>query len=258
MTEGLGWTFDTAAAAYEKMRPGYPKELYRAIFACCPVGESSRAVEVGIGGGQATRPVLETGCAVTAVDCGENLAALCREKFRDFHNFQMVVGNFEELDFPDGQYDLVYSASAFHWIPEQAGYQKVFSMLKSGGVFARFANHPYPDKRRPELSDEIQKLYTVYMNSVKKPSEYTAEMARKRAEIALSYGFCDIRQMLFQRTRSFTAKEYTALLGTYSDHIALEETKRQAFFAEIERVINFYGGEFTLYDTIDLELARKP
>ena len=25
--KGLGWTFDTVAEAYEKMRPEYPKEL---------------------------------------------------------------------------------------------------------------------------------------------------------------------------------------------------------------------------------------
>lgn len=54
--------------------------------------------------------------------------------------------------------DLVYSATAFHWIPEEIGYSKVFSILKSGGVFARFANHPFKDKENPELSHEIDKL----------------------------------------------------------------------------------------------------
>lgn len=29
---GLEWTFDTEAAAYEKLRPGYCEELYRIIF----------------------------------------------------------------------------------------------------------------------------------------------------------------------------------------------------------------------------------
>lgn len=52
----------------------------------------------------------------------------------------------------------MYSATAFHWIPEEIGYSKVFSILKSGGVFARFANHPFKDKENPELSHEIDKL----------------------------------------------------------------------------------------------------
>ena len=65
--------------------------------------------------------------------------------------------------------------------------------------------------------------------------------------------------MLFRshRTRTFTAQEYTQLLGTYSDHIALGEEVCKRFFAEIEEAINSFGGEITLYDTIDLQLARK-
>ena len=48
------------------------------------------------------------------------------------------------------------------------------------------------------------------------------------------------------------------LLGTYSDHIAIPEITRNKFFFEIEEAINSLGGEITMYDTLDLELARKP
>ena len=69
--EGMGWTFDTVAETYEKLRPGYVKALYDRVFQYSGLNESSRAVEVGIGGGQATLPVLQTGCAVTAVEPGD-------------------------------------------------------------------------------------------------------------------------------------------------------------------------------------------
>ena len=48
------------------------------------------------------------------------------------------------------------------------------------------------------------------------------------------------------------------LLGTYSDHIAIEETTRKKFFDEIREAIDENGGIITIYDTIDLQLARKP
>ena len=51
--------------------------------------------------------------------------------------------------------------------------------------------------------------------------------------------------------------QYIELLGTYSDHIAIEEEIRTEFFAKIEEAINKYGGTITIYDTIDLQLARK-
>ena len=255
--KGYAWTFDTAVTAYEKFRPGYPKELYEAIFRNQPVTAASQVMEIGIGAGQATLPFLETGCRLTAVEFGQNFIRLCREKFAGFPGFSVSAGKFEELSFEPESYDLIVSATAFHWIPEETGYPKVFSLLKDGGVFARFANRPLADKGRPKLTEEIQALYAVYMGRTGSPEEFTEADAARLAKKALDYGFSDVQYGLFHRTRTFSAKEYTALLGTYSDHLAIEEKKRNEFFSEIEHAIDRHGGEITIYDTIDLQLARK-
>ena len=261
ITNSLNWTFDAVADTYEKLRPGYVDELYQAIFEYKPIDNTSNVVEIGIGGGQATFPFLKTGCKLTAVDYGENFCEICREKFKDYPNFSAVSGKFEDIDL-GGEYDLIYSASAFHWIPEEIGYKKVYEMLKDGGVFARFANHPFRDKGKPELSEEMDRIYAEYYckyhNKEPKPLiEYTEQQANDRALIAEKYGFTDIQYKLFYRTRTFSAKEYIKLLGTYSDHIAIEETIRNEFFSKIEDAINQHGREITIYDTIDLQLARK-
>ncbi len=256
--KGLEWTFNTEAEKYEKMRPGYVSELYEDIFSYIPLDKSSNVVEVGIGGGQATLPILKTGCKLTAVEYGENLAELCRQKFKKFSNFSAVTVKFEDFECADNAYDLIYSASAFHWIPEELGYAKVFQMLKSGGAFARFANHPYKDKGREEIHEALQKIYAVYMPGTFADNEYSEENAKKRAEIALKYGFTDISYKLYYRTRTFTSSQYILLLATYSDHIAIEENTRKKFFSEIEKAIDNLGGQITIYDTIDLQLARKP
>ena len=261
--QGLEWTFDTVASTYKKLRPGYPDEVYKKIFDYIALDSSCRAVEVGIGGGQATLPMLKTGCDLTAVEYGGQFSELCREKFKEYPRFSVITDKFENVTFPEDAYDLVYSASAFHWIPENIGYAKVFSMLKSGGAFARFANHPYRDKGNPSLSEAIDRVYAAhyyryYDKKPQAPAEYSEEQALRRAKIAEQYGFKDIIFFLFHRTRTFSANEYRTLLGTYSDHIAIEETVRNRFFLEIEEVINEYGGLITVYDTIDLQLARKP
>lgn len=260
--KGLEWTFDTVASTYEKLRPGYVDELYQTLFDYIPIDSSSNVVEVGIGGGQATLPILKTGCRLTAVEYGEHFSELCREKFKDYPHLSVITNKFENLEFEDAAYDLVFSASAFHWIPEEIGYSKVFSMLRSGGVFARFANHPYRDKGNPALSEEIDSIYAryyykFYNKKQETPKEYTEEQAKSIAMIAQKYGFTDMRYALFYRTRIFSAKEYIALLGTYSDHIAIGETTRKDFFTSIEEAINRHGGTINIYDTIDLQLARK-
>lgn len=257
-TKGLEWTFNTQAERYEKFRPGYVSELYDDIFQSVNIDKNSNVIEIGIGGGQATLPILKTGCKLTAVEYGENLAKVCREKFRDYPDFSTVTARFENTVFGSNSCDLIFSASAFHWIPEEIGYPKVFDILKSGGVFARFANHPFKDKGCEGLHEAIQKIYDIYMPQPLAPKEYSAEDASNIAGIALKYGFTDISYKLYHRTRTFTSKEYTELLGTYSDHIAIEEHTRNKFFSEIEEVINDFGGQITIYDTIDLQLARKP
>lgn len=260
---GLGWTFDTVAATYEKLRPGYVDALYEDVLAYRPLDASSRAVEVGIGGGQATEPILKTGCAVTAVEPGENFCVLCREKFAAHPGFGVINGKFEDASLPSGSCDLVYSASAFHWVPEEIGYRKVFDLLKPGGAFARFANHPWRDKGNPALAAALDEAYakhyhTYYRSVPKLEDEYTEAQAIRRAEIAGKYGFTDIQHRLYRRTRSFTAAEYVQLLGTYSDHISLPDEVRLPFFRAVEEAIEAHGGVIRIYDTIDLQLARRP
>lgn len=255
---GLEWTFDTEAQNYEKNRPGYVPALYEDIFRYISINPSSNVAEIGIGGGQATGPILQTGCKLTAVEYGAHFTELCRQKFKAYPSFYAVTSKLEDFAYEQNAYDFVYSASAFHWIPEEIGYPKVFDMLKSGGAFARFANHPYKDKGSEDIHEALQKLYSVYMPGTHSADEYGEADAAKCADIAQKYGFVDIRYHLYHRTRTFTAREYTALLGTYSDHIAIKEPARTKFFSEIERVIDLSGGQITLYDTIDLQLARKP
>ncbi|MCM1184082.1 MAG: class I SAM-dependent methyltransferase [Roseburia sp.] len=260
--KGLEWTFDTVASAYEKLRPGYVNELYQTLLDYIPINENSNVVEVGSGGGQATAPILTTGCRFTAVEYGDRLAELLKDKFKEYQKFSVITGRFEDTVFECDAFDLVFSASAFHWVPEKIGYEKVFSMLKSGGAFARFANHPYPAKGNPALSQEIEEIYGryyyKYYNKKRETiSEFMEQQAKERAMIAGRYGFSDIRYELFYRERVFSAKEYIELLGTYSDHIAIEKNIRAKFFAKIEEAINKHGGTITIYDTIDLQLARK-
>ena len=76
--KGLEWTFDTVASTYEKLRPGYVTELYQTIFNYISIDENSNVLEIGSGGGQATAPMLTTGCQLTAVEYGEHFSELLK------------------------------------------------------------------------------------------------------------------------------------------------------------------------------------
>lgn len=260
-------TFDSAEALYTRFRPAYCPELYAAIGAYLengtgsrPLDGHSRLIEIGIGTGQATLPFLETGAEITAVEYGENLARRCRERFAAFPNLRVLTGKFEDCPLEPSSAELVYSATAFHWIPEREGYEKVFSILKPGGVFARFANRPYTG--HGELGEALQEVYRRFASCrggvYKKPTEFSEERAEELAQLAGKYGFTDLRHFLFRSERTMCAADYVGLLGTYSDTIAMAPDDRSRFLAAIRSVIERHGGSITIRDTQDLELARKP
>lgn len=250
-------TFNNVVGLYDKYRPTYVDDLYKDIFEYKSIDDSSITVEIGIGTGQATRQFLDTGTKLIAVELGKELAAFVSGKYEGYDNFEVVNSSFEDFRCEAGSIDMIYSATAFHWLDEEEGYSKVFRLLKQGGVFARFANRPYKDKENLALDPALQEVYNKFMPNNKPGTEFDEVRCVELANIPLKYGFSDIEYKLYKRTRVFTADEYISLVGTYSHTIALEENKRQKFLDEIRDVINAHGGNIKIFDTIDLQLARK-
>ncbi len=251
-------TFDDAAIDYDHSRPTYVKEIYEDIFRYKPVDPDSRVLEIGLGTGKASQPILETRCHFTGIEPGERLTDLARKRYRTYANFTVCNQTFQDFISPDESFDLIYAATAFHWIPEEYGYKRVHELLKPGGAFARFAYHAGTDKGREEMTKEIQEIYSKYMHQEEPLREYGLEDAKKLAETACRYGFCDAAYQLYSTTKEFTADEYMTLLRTYPDHMRLEESNRKMLFEGIHSAIRNHGGIMTVYYTMELELARKP
>lgn len=249
--------FNERCFIYDKYRPTYIDDLFEDIFQMIDLNPNSEVLEIGIGTGQATKPILETGCNILALEIGDQLASFTKEKFQEYSNFKIENTSFEDSNLYENSYDLVFSASAFHWIPEEFGYSKVFKILKPNGIFARFANHPYPARDNLELFEAIQQCYRKYLPDSKPSLEYTEEKARIRADLSKKYGFIDSKYNIYKRRRTHNAQEYVKLLDTMHDHIALDENLRKMLFNDIEATIIDFGDLINVYDTIDLQMARK-
>lgn len=83
------FTFNEDVKNYDKWRPRYCKELFNDIIQYSELNENKKAIEVGIGTGQATVPFLAIGCEVTAIELGKDLAEYSREKFKEYRNFSI-------------------------------------------------------------------------------------------------------------------------------------------------------------------------
>ena len=250
-------TFDNAASDYEKTRPAYVPQIFEDIMKYKSVGKDSAVLEIGMGTGAAAKPFLHKGCQFTGLEPGKNLAEYARDIFRGYDNFSLQEQSLQEYICEDERFDLVYAATAFHWIPEKYGYRRVYNLLKAGGAFARFRYHAGSDKGRPALTEEIQSLYRQYLQW-ENPAVFTEADAKAIADLAANYGFTDTQYHLYHMTKDFRADEYLSLLRTYPDHMKLEAGRRSALFDGIYQAIIRNGGTITVYYTMDLELARKP
>src|SRR5690349_5940224 len=111
-----GTVFDEVAAEYDGHRPAYPGELVDQACRAAGIGSGDHVLEVGCGSGQLTRSLAARGLHVTALEPGENLVALARRSLADAGGVEFVTARFEDAVLPRGQFQAVFSASAFHWI----------------------------------------------------------------------------------------------------------------------------------------------
>lgn len=252
----LRTTFNEDVRNYDAARPDYVPALFNAIFAYRAIDASSRALEIGIGTGQATPLVLDTGCHVTAAELGDDLARFSAEKFASRANFRVICGDFMQLALPENAFDLIYSATAFHWLPQQQAYEKALRLLKPGGTIALFWNHPYPNRPEDPTNAVNCRVYAAHRPSTGEIKEGTDTAPRANAMRAA--GFVDVETHLFHRTRTLTTEQYIALINTYSDHRALPAAKRAAFEADMRAGLAEVGDRINIYDTQSLYLGRKP
>lgn len=251
----LRTTFNEDEYNYDKSRPDYPDELFEDIFGYLDLSENSNVLEIGIGTGQATLPFLNKGCNVTAVELGDKLAKYCQLKFSGFSNFKIINSDFITADLPDNNFDLIYSATAFHWIPKDRGYAKIKSLLKPDGAVALFWNHPFVSNTNDETNLASMSVYKKYRPDDKTPTEFDLLDSQKQISELEQYEFKNIRSKIYKRTRKLTSEEYISLIKTYSDHNALPEKVRKAFECDMKQVIDKVGRVINIYDTLDLYLA---
>ncbi|MGL5440476.1 MAG: class I SAM-dependent methyltransferase [Filifactoraceae bacterium] len=253
----LRFKFNEDEKNYDKYRPTYPKELFLDIVNYTKMPIDCKVLEIGIGTGQATLPFLESGCRVTALELGNNLTEYVKNKFNQYKNLDVLNEDFMEYTIEKNTFDLVYCATAFHWLPLEEGYSKVKNVLKDNGAIALFWNHPFPNRQDDMSNIANKKIYDKYLPSDKDRIEFSKNDCQKHIDELERFGFKDITSKLYYRKRTLTSSEYISLLNTYSDHRSLPVEIKKDFELDMKKAIDEVGGIINIYDTIDLYLARK-
>ncbi len=249
--------FNENVSNYDKWRPTYCKKLFCDIIQYSKLDQNKKAIEVGIGTGRATLPFLMTGCNITAIEIGKNLAEYSRWKFNQYKNLNICNTSFEDFKCDDNSVDILYSGTAFHWIPKDIGYPKTLKLLKNNGTIALFWNRSFISREDKLLHKKIQDIYKKYRPIDNKIVENDIERYNSISNTIKLYGFRDLEMKLYHQTRVLCASDYISLLNTYPDHSSMPIPAKQLFESQIKNAIIESGNILNVYDTIDLYLARR-
>jgi SAM-dependent methyltransferase len=251
--------YSSVAETYARLRPGYPPEVFEDIVALTDLPDDATILEIGPATGQATLPLAQRGYRITGIEADSTLAAQARRSLASFPNVEFHVSRFEDWRLPPEPFDLVLSASAFHWIDPAVRFVKSASALNRGGHLAVI--HTYHVRGGTDaFFDEVQSCYRDYM-----PADAPTRQLRSADAIAPSTSAYEAsglftapqaRHYTWQQT--YTARVYTDFLSTYPDHIALPEATRRDLLDCIASLIeDRYGGSITRQYLTELVIARK-
>ncbi len=158
----LARVFNEIPELYDRVRPGYPAELFADLVAITGLDAHSSVLEVGCGTGQATRSLAALGCAVTAVEAGKDMADLARRRLRPFTNVEVETSLFEEWDDRGRRFDVLVAASAWHWVDPTIGWRRAHDVLRPGGWMALLGNVVVRRQGEPEVYAETADLHERY------------------------------------------------------------------------------------------------
>ena len=245
--------FDTIPEQFDQYRPRYCPELFDALIESAKIAPGRSVLELGPGTGQATDPILNTGCDYHAIELGEHLFAFMKRKYGSRPNFHIINGDFIPYDFRKQRFDMIYSATTIQWIPEDVAFPKTFGLLKPGGTLAMMLT--VSDYRTPNemLYANIQKVYSEYFRP-----EVPYTHGEFRYENASAYGYTEFERREFHGKRVMTADEYVSFCGTHCDHIVIPEPYRTPFFEGLRNAVLAAGNRIVFHDTYILYLAKKP
>lgn len=259
----LKMTFNEDAEKYHEYRPRYPQALFNKLIHDTKLTPASHLLEIGPGTGQATEAMARYGYDITAIELGKDMATKARSVLKDYQNVKIFTAAFENVNLPSASFDLIYSATAFHWIRPEVRFEKSAQLLKPGGYLAIMYSEHITDEDGDKFffaSKPIYEKYTSNDSPINTDDSFRLpriDQLKPRPSIDSSLFTLETFTTL-PVTITYSAHEYAGLLNTYSPTIALPSDRRKEFLGAIEDLINNqFNGSADRHFAMTLAIAKK-
>ena len=223
--------FGADPANYHAARPPYPAAVWTALRQRAGLRPGIDILEIGAGSGLATGPLLQHDPRrLTAVEPDRRLAEFLRGTLHD-PRLDVVAEPFETAPLPLAGFDLVVSATAFHWLDARPALQRVATLLRPGGHVALCWNvFGGPDRPDP-FHDATAHLFVGQQTSPSQGDgirqEHGLDAEARLADFAAT-GFSPDRPQFESWILTLDPEGVRSLYATFSHVAALPRFERDA------------------------------
>ena len=248
--------FNRAADYYDKFRPSYPNEIINALIKNANLSYGSKLLEIGAGSGKATELFVNKGFDILCIDPGVDLVKIGNERFTN-ENFRFEAARFEEYSATAKSFDAIFSAQAFHWVPQPIGYEKCAAALKDGGYLAPFWNMYITYDN--DLDNELLEISNKHGGFAWFLSEFDCEKRIEEVtdEIENSGLFSKPTVVRSLWKQTYTADEYFGFVLTGNQFIQKSDAERQAAYNDLIKLADKHNGFIERPYLCVLYLAQK-
>ena len=142
--------YNSLAQEYARHRQVLP-EVIKDLVEIGELSPASQVLDVGCGtGNYAIALEKATGCSCWGVEPSEQMLAKAQERTQSVH---FKIGTAEQLDYPAGFFDLVFSVDVIHHVRDRFAYfREAYRVLKEGGKVCTVTDSEDIIRRRQPLS----------------------------------------------------------------------------------------------------------
>jgi SAM-dependent methyltransferase len=239
--------FGPAAETYDRARPGHAEAVYETLGERCGLRAGAKVLEIGPGTGQATRRLLERGAdPLVVLEPDPELATFLAARLGERIVIRPSTLETAELD---EDFDLAVAASAFHWVDERLGLERIRGALRPGGSVALWWTLFGDSSREDPFSEAIDALMSTVPLSPSRPEPEGPPFAsdeRARVGALEVAGFDDVAAHRFEWAHTWDAPGTRDLFGTFSPVLALPPREREALLDGIASIAETrFGGRVT-------------
>lgn len=220
---------------------------------------TARVLEIGCGTGQATMALAKRGYQIVAVELGPDMATVARRNLAHFNSVEVVTAAFEDWPLPDEPFDVVFSATAFHWVDPAVRVSKSADALRPDGLLATVMTEHIAGGSK-EFFVAAQDCYERF-DPATPPGlrqQSASDIPEDDRELASSGRFGPAKFHRYEWESSYTTAEYVDLLLTYSGHRALPTAQRSGLLNCIAGLIDEnHSGRVAKRYLTELRIAQR-